>query len=1690
MRRFQRFFAFFVPFVTLILCVSVLSESAQAQDKVEAQELLATGGAVRAMAANGDRLFVGKGSRLVIYDVTGDDPVLDDEPIELTQTPVQDVIFSLIHSGNHLYLGLKHGDIVIVDVSDEVQPTIVGRLTVRVNDEENKEVEGLAISGNHLYCNLGKDGLQVVDVSNPANPQLGVNISASQEWINGVIVENNRLYALERLIDSPPSKMAVRTYNLTNPAAPSLLGSVNVDENVGGLHLSIDGDYAYVYGEWYDAGVIVVDVSNPATPVKKGTFSDGEHTPIISVRGDGDRFYAQSSAGFRGEATKRLITVSLSNPDNPQKLGETELTGFQTNYTGTLPMVGDRIFCSFGTGDTPMQIVDVSDPESPVAGLEFDEPTTFFGQTVIGTTLYRSSQEKLFVYDITDLSTPELLRTYEGASFENILNIEGEGDQFFLTQRNGEDVSVLIVDIADPDNPVQRGSYVPVDQNHRVDAKGDYLYVITADGEPWNNDPKPWGLDIVDISNPNSPNRVARIEGTIRDIIAPAEGNHIYILADDLAGNLSAHKGVVALNVANPASPTVASSRQTAGTRGRMTLSGSTLLTVTNTGSVFAPGHFWSLESFDLSNPSAINSLERYDGPIGEGELASDVVVTDDGIVTVGIMGVGLRFFEYDDLVGRNDKKGAQTLDGPTLAGSYASSGISSFGNYSANGNNYIIGKEYTWASIFSYPDNRNNYHRGDGGNNYICYRRVDPDFVLLLTSVWPAKAAKAGAKASPPGLNRYAKGSTAQLNTTGVRGWTFKQWVGAASGNSRNTTVLMDAHKAAAAVYRTGLLSSQPTLSVSLGSPPGEMHCPPDPKENQWLRIATVTLSADEEADWKAGSLTLTGIGGGAQKYVKEVVLTVRGKEKSFFPSKTSNDPIAEMTFNLNEVIQAGTSLKMNLLYSFDFPSKVSDGRYMPCPIGSVPSYGVQMTSAQVAVIPLDPQIMEYVILPPSDVVMKGEEQRVACVQNISTKEGFDEIQASVNNAQKNDVIQICPGRYVENVKVYNIDGITLRSAKGVAVTELLAKAGKSALSIESSDSVTINELTLLKEDDDKAEDGDVVWLYETSKVNITNNVIRHAIMPEETMGARDSYYNCIDVNESDDGIIKNNTLRGGVSIIHIKDFSSRNHILQNRIHDGHWGILLIGAGCNNNLIEFNTISKNRTGIWYWSHTSEGNRIYNNLIANNRYQDGIQTDVGIEVWGGIDEERTKDPEIKRNVIRANEIGVAIEDVDLRIIQNQFVGNWTAIKGQNASAYFYGNGLYDHGTTVDFDRAKEEKGHSSLAVDENRGSITLNNSRMIAKGNDIRGDSTNGIYTANGSVLLLRKNVIEGNGEYGAVNDDPEGSVDARFNWWGDASGPSGEGLGSGDAVSTYVDYENWLPEQVSLVVSAGYDTLWVSAGRSDSISIYYQNWQKRDDGLNVASEDDLGWVSGTGTTNVTIADSLGGEITLSYTVPENISNNRVNILRFNAISTTDAGWNDADSVVMVAYRPQLVRLALEPDTVKVLPGDSILFGAVGLDQHDQFFETEGLVWSAEGGTIDEGGGYYAGDVHGTYEIRVRHTESGLEETAVVIITDDLSSVAVEEPVAGERARGIESRVVPNPFSGETGVHFSVDRRSSVTLEIYDGLGRRVETLIDATLPADNYEARWTPTDLPNGIYLYRLRIGEEQRSGQLILTR
>jgi len=74
-------------------------------------------------------------------------------------------------------------------------------------------------------------------------------------------------------------------------------------------------------------------------------------------------------------------------------------------------------------------------------------------------------------------------------------------------------------------------------------------------------------------------------------------------------------------------------------------------------------------------------------------------------------------------------------------------------------------------------------------------------------------------------------------------------------------------------------------------------------------------------------------------------------------------------------------------------------------------------------------------------------------------------------------------------------------------------------------------------------------------------------------------------------------------------------------------------------------------------------------------------------------------------------------------------------------------------------------------------------------------DNNAGICVYDDGELTANCNNIAGNDLLGIYNAATE-EVDAAKNWWGYASGPSGVGPGSGDAVSENVTFDPWLPRE------------------------------------------------------------------------------------------------------------------------------------------------------------------------------------------------------------------------------------------------------------------------------------------------------
>jgi hypothetical protein len=78
----------------------------------------------------------------------------------------------------------------------------------------------------------------------------------------------------------------------------------------------------------------------------------------------------------------------------------------------------------------------------------------------------------------------------------------------------------------------------------------------------------------------------------------------------------------------------------------------------------------------------------------------------------------------------------------------------------------------------------------------------------------------------------------------------------------------------------------------------------------------------------------------------------------------------------------------------------------------------------------------------------------------------------------------------------------------------------------------------------------------------------------------------------------------------------------------------------------------------------------------------------------------------------------------------------------------------------------------------------------------------------------------------------------------------------------------------------------------------------------------------------------------------------------------------------------------------------------------------------------------------------------------------------------------------PNPFNPKTTIKYQVPRLSFVTIKVYDVLGNEIATLVNEEKSLGNSKLEFSGTNLPSGIYFYRLQAGDFIKTKKMILLK
>ena len=78
----------------------------------------------------------------------------------------------------------------------------------------------------------------------------------------------------------------------------------------------------------------------------------------------------------------------------------------------------------------------------------------------------------------------------------------------------------------------------------------------------------------------------------------------------------------------------------------------------------------------------------------------------------------------------------------------------------------------------------------------------------------------------------------------------------------------------------------------------------------------------------------------------------------------------------------------------------------------------------------------------------------------------------------------------------------------------------------------------------------------------------------------------------------------------------------------------------------------------------------------------------------------------------------------------------------------------------------------------------------------------------------------------------------------------------------------------------------------------------------------------------------------------------------------------------------------------------------------------------------------------------------------------------------------------PNPFNPVTNIQYDLPIDNFVTIKVYDLIGREVMSLVNEMKEAGSYMASFNGTDLPSGIYYYRIKAGGYEQVRKMILIK
>ena len=270
--------------------------------------------------------------------------------------------------------------------------------------------------------------------------------------------------------------------DISNPASPSRRGSIALPGLIN--RIAVSGNFAYVAAG--DAGLQVVDVSDKNAPLLVGYFNT---TNAMRVAVNGTKAYLI-------DATDGVYVLDITTGTTPSLLGSLPLGG--EVLSGDFGLNGASSLLYVGIKNVGIRVVDVTNPASIQARGLVSTYTNPWDIAVSGTKIYVANYAAAGggIINAQNPDAPTVQGNF-GAAFFRAICVQGSFA--YLVQESDE---VAIMNVSNPANPLVTNSSNPgqlVSQESKaITVSGAYAYVANGSG----------GLRVFVVSNTTIANRV------------------------------------------------------------------------------------------------------------------------------------------------------------------------------------------------------------------------------------------------------------------------------------------------------------------------------------------------------------------------------------------------------------------------------------------------------------------------------------------------------------------------------------------------------------------------------------------------------------------------------------------------------------------------------------------------------------------------------------------------------------------------------------------------------------------------------------------------------------------------------------------------------------------------------------------------------------------------------------------------------------------------------------------------------------------------------------------------------------------------------------------------------------------------------------------------------------------------------